>query len=219
MTHPRFPPPPRRLPAPAPPPRRCWSSPGSSCPTRLRFARRTYVLPPSRFLSLPPLPRCWLRPRSLKPLTTAGIVVPAPSPLLPSSPSLSLSLSLLLSLLTTCRLRLCLHCRPPCPLRSLVVCPALARSPPVVCAHSPVSPPPLAPAPAPSLHQSTWCVQRTLRCVVSLHALSPPHSLAHPTPPPHYLLLSLCRRLASGPLMQSANLRRIWLLATHISAL
>ena len=111
MTHPRFPPPPRRLPAPAPPPRRCWSSPGSSCPTRLRFDRRTYVLPSFRFLSLPPLPRCWLRPRSLKPLTTAGIVVPAPSPLLPSSPSLSLSLSLLLSLLTTCRLRLCLHCR------------------------------------------------------------------------------------------------------------
>jgi len=89
VTHPRFPPPPRRLPAPAPPPRRCWSSPGSSCPTRLRFARRTYVLPSFRFLSLPPpLPRCWLRPRSLKPLTTAGIVVPAPSPLLTSSPSL-----------------------------------------------------------------------------------------------------------------------------------
>ena len=73
MTHPRFPPPPRRLPAPAPPPRRCWPLPDSSCPARLRFARLTYVLPSLRFLSLPPLLRCWLCPCSLKPLTTAGI--------------------------------------------------------------------------------------------------------------------------------------------------
>ena len=75
MTHPRFPPPPRRLPTPAPPPRRCWSSPGSSCPSRLLFARRTCgVLPSFRFLSLPPLLRCCCRPCSLAPLTTAGTV-------------------------------------------------------------------------------------------------------------------------------------------------
>ena len=78
MTHPRFPPPPRRSPAPARPPRRCWPSPGSSCPTRLRFDRRTCVLPSFRFRSLPPLLRRWLCPCSLKPLTTAGIVAPVP---------------------------------------------------------------------------------------------------------------------------------------------
>ena len=59
VTHPRLPPPPRRLPAPAPLPRHPWLIPAGAPPPRRRLARCTYVA----------------RPRRLAPVAAVGLLL------------------------------------------------------------------------------------------------------------------------------------------------
>ena len=150
MTHPRFPPPTK---APARP-----SSPSSPL---LVLARQLVPHPPSL---RPPHVRLAVLPLS-QPASSASLLAPPslaqaahhrwyrrPRPVTATA-VVSVAVAVAVAAAVAA------HHLPPsplsvytadrCPLRSLFVRPVVARPPPVVCAHSPVSPPPLAPAPAP----------------------------------------------------------------------